>query len=67
MNHLNKAGQVKILVNVKKPKRFKAGAELSGAVNLQVEEGISNGMENLQIQLTIDPSSYPDDDCGNEA
>jgi hypothetical protein len=54
---------VKVLVKVKRPKRFKAGAELSSAVNLNVEEDVNDETENLQIQLTIEHSFDADRHC----
>lgn len=60
MTSLNKKQeQVKVLVKVKRPRRFKAGSEMSGAVNLvaiDVEEEINGESEILQIQLTLENS-----------
>lgn len=50
---------VKVLVKVKRPRRFKAGSEMSSAVNLvsiDVEEEITGDTENLQIQFTLENS-----------
>jgi hypothetical protein len=65
MTSLNKKQeQVKVLVKVKRPRRFKAGSEMGTAVSLvtiDVEEEINGESENLQIQLTIDQSFDSED------
>lgn len=62
MNHLNKKSEhVKILIKVKRPKRFKAGTDFSEAVNLvaiEVEEEVNGATESLNIQLSIEESSH---------
>lgn len=61
MNHSNKKSeQVKVLIKVKRPKRFKAGADLSDAVNLvaiEVEEEVNGESESLHIQISLEESS----------
>ncbi|WP_300667084.1 hypothetical protein [Fluviicola sp.] len=60
MNHSNKRSeQVKVLIKVKRPKRFKAGSDLSDAVNLvsiEVEEEVNGESESLFVQLSIEES-----------
>lgn len=67
MNHSNKQQEhVKVLVKVKRPRRFKAGSEMSGAVNIvaiDVEEEMNGESESLQIQLTIDHSLDSEGSC----
>lgn len=69
MTRLNKQTELKVQVQVKRPRRFKAGAELSGAVNLvaiDVEEDATNETESLKIQLTIGESFDTEDShCKN--
>lgn len=65
MKSLNKTEQVKVLVKVKKPKRFKAGAEWTTAVNLEVEEEAIGETESLQIQLKIEQVPNSEDPCEN--
>lgn len=50
---------LKVQVQVKRPRRFKAGAELSSAVNLTVDVEDCEESEDFKLQLTIwhEPSS----------
>lgn len=64
-----KPERLQISVKVKRPKRFKAGAELGSAVNhvaIDVEENVCGESESLQIQLNIEHSFETEDShCKN--
>lgn len=64
-----KPERLQVLIKVKRPKRFKAGAELGSAVNhvtIDVEENVDEKSESLQIQLNIEHSFETEDShCKN--
>ena len=57
---------LEVQVKASAPRRFKAGAELSGKVNrisVEVNEDLTEEMESIEVKLVLSRESYVVCDC----